>query len=74
MRTLSKHGVDILYVLTGQRAPFQAPLSGHSELTHPGRDLTADELQLLAAYRSSSAEGRAIMQATAQAAAKAATL
>lgn len=51
-------GVDVLYVITGNRAPAGA-LDRWPEGTHPFADMTTEEAYLLRNYRATDDEGRA---------------
>lgn len=53
MERLAQHGVDVLYVITGQRIQAAAAL------------LTAEESTMVETYRRAAAEGRAAMAAVA---------
>jgi len=57
-------GVDVLYVLTGQRPPPPAPTPNGTRHSL----LSADESRMLDIYRNGSDEGRAILQRATEAA------
>jgi len=69
LAALATHGVDVLYILTGQRNPnLDDPRPAPPKYIPP----PPDEEWLMDAYRFSSAEGKKIIMATTKAAALAA--
>lgn len=65
LSALTKIGVDVLYVLTGQRAPLARAAETAAEYTVD--PLSMRERALLANYRGSTEEGRRAVESTASA-------
>jgi len=53
LAALAAHGVDVLYVLTGQRVPASLLSAAPVACPPPGPVLNTDEAELLADYRES---------------------
>jgi len=70
LTALAAHGVDVLYVLTGQRTP-----TSHLSVVPdppPRPDVNAEEARLLSDFRLCDAQGKAVIRAASRAAAQAA--
>jgi len=74
LRIHEKFGVDVTWLLTGQRTPSTPPLSvaPSPPVTPSSSSPTPEEAALLADYRTTDEQGRAIIRATASAASRAA--
>jgi len=65
LSALSAIGVDVFYILTGQRMPtFTGVLAGQDRAGYGNHVLSKDEEALVENYRASSAEGKSAIKTT----------